>query len=81
MAREYVSICLVSSTGGEPTALAAAEAFARGVRLPNFPLPSGGWHEVGRSGGSVMLQSGPSWARAVQGPDGTWKVDQLSRSN
>jgi hypothetical protein len=79
--RQYAAFSLASSTRGQPTPLAAAKQLATGARLPNFPLPITGWHVVSRTSDGAIVQSGGVQARAVEGRNGTWQVDQLSKCN
>jgi hypothetical protein len=74
-AGSHFELDLISSTGGRPTPVAAAEWDASHHVVPGFALPTSGWYVVHRGPASASVRSGSYQVQAVQGPDGTWQVD------
>jgi hypothetical protein len=65
---------LVSSSGGSPTPIKAAVAFAtRG--LPGWALPKSGWVEVAHGSADAVVESDGYQVHVTEGPDGSWQVD------
>ena len=68
------SLSLAHDTGGQASAIAAAQWFTtHGSLWPD--LPTTGWSVVGSSGSSTSVRSGSFTLDVVQGSDGTWQVD------
>jgi len=66
---------LAKDTGGQPSAVAAAEWQAQRGVGDRFPLPATGW-KVERQGLSdAEVRSGNVQLHAIAGRDGTWFVD------
>ena len=70
------ALSLASSYGGQPTPKAAAEWDASHHAIPGFALPLSGWQVVSRKIRSASVRSGEFQVHAVEGPDGTWQVDE-----
>jgi hypothetical protein len=67
------SLSLASSTGGQPSPVAAAEWFARHDQVAG--TPAGGWHVVSQGTAEASVQSGAVELHVIEGPDQTWQVD------
>jgi len=68
------SLSLAHDTGGQASAIAAAQWFTtHGSVWPD--LPGTGWSVVGSSESSTSVRSGSFTLDVVQGSDGTWQVD------
>lgn len=67
-------LSLVGGVSGQSTPVAAASHEAE-QGVPGFNLPRSGWHTISREGGSATLGSGAYRLHAMEGPDGSWRVD------
>ena len=67
------AVSLVSDSDGQPTAVLAAQWFARHGGVPG--IPDEGWRESSRDGQSAVVVSGPVTLHVIQGADRTWQVD------
>jgi hypothetical protein len=68
------SLSLAHDTGGQASAIAAAQWFTtHGSLWPD--LPGTAWSVVGSSESSTSVRSGSFTLDVVQGSDGTWQVD------
>jgi hypothetical protein len=66
---------LAKDTGGQPSALAAAEWQAQRGVGDRFPLPATGWHVERQGLSDAEVRSGDVQLHAITGRDGTWFVD------
>lgn len=66
---------LVRNTGGQPTALAAAQHQAEVGVSEQSPLPRTGWTVQRQGGSDASVEAGNVTLHAVTGSDGTWFID------
>jgi hypothetical protein len=67
-------LSLASSTGGQPTPVAAAAHFARHNSVA-FRIPRSGWSQTAPDANGATVVSGAVTLHTVEGSDRTWQVD------